>query len=68
MGKFVNGRRMDRMKIDGDKADQYKSFEMAQMLHDRFIETYGSVTCKDIHNDIFRPVVLPAGKGGKGPL
>ena len=52
MGKFV-GRKLDRMRIDGDKEDQYRSFTMAQKLHDKFIETYGSVVCKDIHNRIF---------------
>jgi mannitol-1-phosphate 5-dehydrogenase len=47
------GRKMDRMLVDGDKVDQYKSFEMAQALHDRYIETYGSVNCQDIHQRIF---------------
>lgn len=52
MSKLV-GRKLDRMLIDGDKDDQYRSFMMAQKLHDRFIDTYGSVVCKDIHQNIF---------------
>lgn len=50
MGTYV-GRRWD--KIDGDKDAQYKAYDMAMKLRDRFIETYGSVVCKDIHNKIF---------------
>lgn len=52
MGSFI-GRRLDRIPVDGDKAFKYKSYEMAQRLHDRFIETYGSVICRDIHKEIF---------------
>lgn len=52
MSKLV-GRKLVRMRIDGDKEDQYRSFIMAQKLHDRFIDTYGSVVCKDIHQGIF---------------
>jgi mannitol-1-phosphate 5-dehydrogenase len=52
MGSYI-GRRLDRVAIDGDKINQYKSYEMAQKLHDKFIETYGSVTCADIHKCIF---------------
>jgi len=26
---------------------------MAQVLHDRYIDTYGSVTCSDIHKGVF---------------
>ena len=47
------GRRLDRIPIDRDRAAQLKSYEMAQKLHDKFIETYGSVTCADIHKRIF---------------
>jgi len=50
MGTYV-GRRLD--KIDGDKDAQYKAYDMAMKLRDRFIETYESVICKDIHNKIF---------------
>jgi C_GCAxxG_C_C family probable redox protein len=45
------GRRLDL--ISGDKEAQYKAYELAQRLHDRFIETYGSVVCADIHRKIF---------------
>lgn len=51
MGTYI-GRRLDHLS-DGDKIAQYKAYEMAQNLHDRFIETYGSVTCADIHTGIF---------------
>ncbi len=47
------GRRLDRIPIDKDRPAQLKSYEMAQKLHDRFVETYGSVTCADIHEKIF---------------
>lgn len=51
MGSIV-GRRMNYLD-DGDKEAQYKSYGMAQKLHDKFVETYGSVTCRDIHKKIF---------------
>jgi len=51
MGTYA-GRRLDHLE-DGDKIAQYKSYEMSQKLHDRFMETYGSVTCSAIHKDIF---------------
>ena len=51
MGTYA-GRRLDHLE-DGDKIAQYKSYEMSQKLHDRFIETYGSVTCAEIHKQIF---------------
>jgi len=50
LGTYV-GRRLD--KIDGDKEAQYKAYDLSMKLRDKFIETYGSVTCKDIHNKIF---------------
>jgi len=52
MGSRV-GRRYQQMMEDGDKPAQYESYDMAQRLHDRLIETYGSVTCRDIHTQIF---------------
>jgi C_GCAxxG_C_C family probable redox protein len=52
MGSLV-GRRYYKMMEDGDKEAQYASYDMAQRLHDRLIETYGSVTCRDIHTQIF---------------
>jgi mannitol-1-phosphate 5-dehydrogenase len=50
MGSYA-GRQLEH--IDGDKEAQYKSFEMAQKLQNRYRETYGSVTCQDIHEEIF---------------
>ena len=52
MGSYV-GRRLEKLDLDGDKEAQYKAYEMAQKLHDKFIETYGSVICADIHKQIF---------------
>ncbi|MFZ7131564.1 MAG: C-GCAxxG-C-C family (seleno)protein [Eubacteriales bacterium] len=52
MGSYI-GRRLEKIPIDGDKEAKYKSYEMAQKLHDRFIETYGGVACKEIHKEIF---------------
>jgi len=49
MGMLM-GRRLEF--ADGDKERQYKSYEMAQKLHDRFIETYGSIICSEIHKKI----------------
>lgn len=50
MGNFA-GRRLEY--FDGDKEEQYKSFNMTQKLRDRFIDTYGSIICKNIHETIF---------------
>lgn len=50
MGRHV-GRRLEQ--FDADKAEQYKSFEMTQKLRDRYMETYGSITCRHIHESIF---------------
>lgn len=50
------GRRLERIPIDGDKEASKKSQEMAQRLHDKFIEKYGSVICSDIHQNIFGKV------------
>jgi len=51
MGSLV-GRRIAYLE-SGDKKAQYRSYEMAQKLRDRFIDTYGSVICSDIHKKIF---------------
>jgi mannitol-1-phosphate 5-dehydrogenase len=50
MGTFI-GRRFEQ--LDGDKTEQYKSYEMAQKLHDKFMDTYGSSICSGIHEKIF---------------
>jgi mannitol-1-phosphate 5-dehydrogenase len=50
MGRHV-GRRLEN--FGADKAEQYQSFEMTQKLRDRYMETYGSITCRHIHESIF---------------
>lgn len=50
MGTYA-GRRLEY--FDNDKEQKDKSYEMSKKLHDRFIETYGSVICEEIHKDIF---------------
>jgi mannitol-1-phosphate 5-dehydrogenase len=50
MGRHV-GRRLEH--FDADKAEQYQSFEMTQKLRERYMETYGSITCRHIHESIF---------------
>ncbi|NLJ37512.1 MAG: hypothetical protein GX432_01975, partial [Candidatus Atribacteria bacterium] len=52
MGSYV-GRRFEKLNGGGDKEAQYQAYSMAQRLHDKFIETYGSVICADIHKQIF---------------
>ena len=39
--------------FENDKAEKDLSMHLAEKLHTRFIETYGSVICHDIHRDIF---------------
>ena len=45
------GRR--REKFDDDREENYRSFRMACALHDKFIEEYGTIICRDIHCKIF---------------
>ncbi len=45
------GRR--RNHFNGDREEKYKTAELARALRTRFIEYYGSVTCKDIHRRVF---------------
>lgn len=52
MGSLV-GRRWQQMIDNGDKEAQYMSYTMSQRLRDCFLETYGSVTCGDVHEQIF---------------
>jgi C_GCAxxG_C_C family probable redox protein len=52
MGSFI-GRRFEMLEVNGDKEAQSQAYQMAQRLHDKFIETYGSVICADIHKQIF---------------
>ncbi len=50
LGKYA-GRRLEF--IDGDKEEKDRAMMLSAKLHQRFIDTYGSVTCHDIHKDIF---------------
>ncbi len=45
------GRRRD--KFDNDSDFKYCSFRMARELQEYFMQTYGSVICKDIHSKLF---------------
>lgn len=45
------GRRMEH--FDGDKEEKDQNALLAERLHTRFMETYGTVTCENIHKEIF---------------
>jgi hypothetical protein len=45
------GRR--REHFDNDNEFKYLSFELGRKLHDKFIETYGTVICSEIHRKLF---------------
>ena len=49
----ILGRRLKEMMENGDKETQFICYALAQELRDKFLETYGSVICSDIHNQIF---------------
>ena len=51
MGSII-GRRLCHLD-DGDKEAKNASYRMAQLLRERFIETFGSVICADVHQAIF---------------
>ncbi|MBD3308109.1 hypothetical protein GF339_16820 [candidate division KSB3 bacterium] len=53
---FLIGRRLDH--FGGDSEAKNRSFAMAQRLHDKFLETYGTVICKGIHQEIFGAVYI----------
>ncbi len=38
-----------RQYFDGDRDNKYRCYRMAQALRQRFIDSYGSITCRDIH-------------------
>lgn len=42
-----------RENFDGDRAEKDKCYAYTKRLHDRFIETYGTVTCSEVHKEIF---------------
>ena len=50
LGKYA-GRRLEF--IDGDKEEKARGRRLAALLHQRFIDTYGTVICHEIHKDIF---------------
>jgi C_GCAxxG_C_C family probable redox protein len=50
MGLYT-GRRRDH--FDGDRERKDRTVAMAQRLHERFVMTYGSVNCHDIHQRLF---------------
>ncbi len=56
MGTYA-GRRFEY--FDNDKEEKDQSMHLAELLHSRFIETYGTVICHDIHREIFgRPFFI----------
>ena len=56
MGTYA-GRRFEF--FDNDKEEKDQSMHLADLLHTRFIETYGTVICQDIHREIFgRPFFI----------
>lgn len=42
-----------RENFDGDRAEKDKCYALTKKLHDRFIETYGTVICGEVHKEIF---------------
>ena len=50
MGTYA-GRRIEY--FDNDREEKNTSMRLTQKLHDRYMQTYGSVICRDIHKDIF---------------
>ncbi len=50
MGLYI-GRRRDH--FDGDREQKNRTMAMAQQLHERFVMSYGSVICHDIHQELF---------------
>ena len=43
----------ERKKIDNDRDHNYLSYYMAKKLRKKFLNHYGSIICKDIHNKVF---------------
>jgi C_GCAxxG_C_C family probable redox protein len=41
-----------REAFDGDRENKYRTYAMAQRLRERYIATYGSITCRDIHRAV----------------
>jgi C_GCAxxG_C_C family probable redox protein len=60
-GVLLLGNQLGREKSDFVDASgvRFKTYALARKYHDRFIQQYGSVTCRDIHMKIFgRPYFL----------
>ena len=48
-----------RDQFDGDRQNKYRTFEMVQKLRQRYLDTYGSITCHEIHRQVLgRPFDL----------
>ena len=47
----LDGRRLEY--FDNDEEAKRQSYKTSQMLHDKMIDVYGSIRCKDIHTAIF---------------
>jgi mannitol-1-phosphate 5-dehydrogenase len=48
-----------RTNFGGDRDNKYRTYAMAQRLRQRYLETYGSIICHDIHRKILgRPYDL----------
>jgi len=48
-----------RANFDGDRENKYRTYKMAQEIHKRYLEQYGSIKCHDIHTSIMgRPFDL----------
>ncbi|BES66568.1 hypothetical protein SANA_30070 [Gottschalkiaceae bacterium SANA] len=56
LGLFA-GRRIE--SFDGDRVEKDRCYALTKRLHDRFIQTYGTVICSEIHKEILgRPFCL----------
>ncbi len=51
MISLLFGRR--REFFDGDDKNKYTAFRLVKELQQRFLDTYGSVICRDIHEHLF---------------
>ena len=50
LGNYA-GRRIEH--FDGDAEEKAMSMKLAEMLHTKFLNTYGTIICHGIHKDIF---------------
>ena len=63
----------ERSDFKDEAGVRFRTYDLAKEYHDRFIAKYGSVTCRDIHMNVFAGF-FPAGPGrlhqvrrGRGP-